>query len=97
MVHDWARGSMVQFQHRRLASQQVLAHQLWFQVPCVPHHVSHVHVFCAQLRCHCMYESGSFATHCVKDTVRQDHWAQCRFLLLRGLWECVAEVYSGVV
>lgn len=23
--------------------------------------------------------------------------AQCRFLLLRGLWECVVEVYSGVV
>jgi hypothetical protein len=97
VVDDWDRGGVVRLQHRRPASQQVLAQQLRVQVPGLPHPLPHGRLLPAQLRCHCVHEGGAHAERQVRRTAPQDRRAQRRFLIIRGGWERVGEVTSGVV
>ena len=97
MVHDRPRHLLVLLQHWGFAPQQVLAQQLWLQVPYLPHHVSHDGLFASQLYCYCLDEDGSFADHTVSSTVLENFLSQSCFLLVGGLWERLSSVPSGVV
>jgi len=89
-------GCVVQFQHRRAPSQQVLAQQLRLPVPGFPHHLSHALVFASQLR-YLRDGHGSVADPALPHSVLQDRRSQRRFLLLRRLRQRFAPVHSGVV
>ncbi|RVX05934.1 putative sugar phosphate/phosphate translocator [Vitis vinifera] len=86
VVHDRPRHLLVLLQHWGFAPQQVLAQQLWLQVPYLPHHVSHDGLFASQLYCYCLDEDGSFADHTVSSTVLENFLSQSCFLLVGGLW-----------
>ncbi|KAK9289392.1 hypothetical protein L1049_007547 [Liquidambar formosana] len=49
-------NSMVLIQHRSSPPQQVLALQLWLQIPNLPHNVPHVSLCHPQLHLHCVLE-----------------------------------------
>lgn len=88
---------MVLIKHRSVTSEQVLAKQLWVQVPNISNVVSHDVMFHSELRGSFVAESRAFTDHKVAGTVCEDFVFGPYFLCVGGGGEYFSAVSSCVV
>lgn len=96
-VHDRARRLMVLLQHWGFVAEQVLAEQLWLQIPDLPHHVPHDRLLSPQLHRHRVDEDGPDADHSIQGSIPQDLRSQLRLLHLRRLRQHFAPILAGLL
>ena len=88
ILHDRARRSMVLLQHWSPIAKQVLAEQLWVQVPDLFDHVSHDGLLVAQLRGNHVDEDGAYANDSVPGSVLK--------IAALSLVFCVSVVFGNI-
>ena len=81
---------MVLLKYRSVVIKQVLAEQLWIQVPNISHVMSHDGLFIAELHCYFLAEDRAFTEYSVEVAILEDFFSWDCVLLLGCGWKHLA-------